>query len=105
MCDIEKAKEYGALAVLSMLEQTGLAERMMIARAMRGDAYLSFLVGKAAGYMMGSRHREAAFWMMQVIRQGEPRSVSESYLAELKRLRRAEKRSLETTYLGLPISM
>ncbi len=100
---IGKAKEHGAIAVLSLLEHAGLAQRLMIVRAMRGDVYLSYLVEKAAGYMMCDRHREAAFWKMLAIRLGEPRRVSESYLTELKRLRRAEKRALETTYFGLPV--
>nr|WP_256837054.1 hypothetical protein [Pseudomonas oleovorans] len=100
---IEKAKEHGAIAVLAILENADLGQRLMLAKAMRSDAYLSYLVEKAAGYMMGSRHREAAFWKMLAIRLGEPRRVDQNYLAELKRLRRADKRSVEKTYFGLPV--
>ncbi|MGK4361523.1 hypothetical protein ACSMFQ_18805 [Ectopseudomonas chengduensis] len=100
---IEKAKEHGAIAVLAILENADLSQRLMLARAMRRDVHLSYLVEKAAGYIMGGRHREAAFWKMLAIRLGEPRRVNEGYLAELKRLRRAEKRSVGKTYFGLPV--
>ncbi|WP_240113592.1 hypothetical protein [Pseudomonas aeruginosa] len=40
---IGKAKEHGAIAVLSLLEHAGLAQRLMIVRAMRGDGRLQEL--------------------------------------------------------------
>lgn len=103
MYDIDAAKDAGAVGVLAMLEVADFSQRLRVARAMRGDVYLSYLVERAAGYMMANRHREAAFWRMLAIRLGEPRRVGKDYLAELKRLRRAEKRSVEKTYFGLPV--
>lgn len=93
---IEKAKEHGAIAVLSMIEQAGFAERLMIARAMRHDPLLRRLVSRGAGYMMGDRHREAAFWKLLAIKLGkEP--VEQNHLIALQRMRRAESRGPHIT--------
>lgn len=93
---IEKAKSAGAIAVLSMIEQAGFTERLMIARAMRHDPLLRSLVSRGAGYMMGDRHREAAFWKLLAIKLGkEP--VEQNHLIALKRLRRAESRGPHIT--------
>lgn len=93
---IEKAKEHGAIAVLSMIEQAGLAERLMIARAMRHDPLLRHLVSRGVGYMIGDRHREAAFWKLLAIRLGDD-PVEQSHMIALKRMRRAESRGPHIT--------
>ena len=93
---IEKAKEHGAIAVLALLENASLGQRLVIARAMREDAFLRHLVKRAAGYIMGSWHREAAFWRLLAIRLGNE-SVEQNHLIALKRLRRAESRGPHIT--------
>lgn len=97
---IEKAKEHGAIAVLALLENASLGQRLVIARAMREDAFLRHLVKRTAGYIMGSWHREAAFWRLLAIRLGNE-SVEQNHLIALKRLRRAESRGPHIT-AGLP---
>lgn len=92
MCDIETAKDVGAIGVLALLEGAGLAQRLLIARAMHEDAHLRHLVNRAAGYMMSEQHREAAFWLLLSSRL-EGDVLDQDYLASLKRLRRADKRS------------
>ncbi len=93
---IEKAKEHGAIAVLSLIEQADFSERLMIARAMRHDNLLRKLVSRGVGYIMGERHREAAFWKLLAIKLGnEP--VEQNHLVALKRMRRAESRGPHIT--------
>lgn len=65
---------------------------------MRNDPLLRKLVSRGVNYIMGDRHREAAFWKLLAIKLGgEP--VEQSYLVALKRLRRAESRG-RTSRLG-----
>lgn len=96
---IEKAKAQGSVAVLTLIENAGLGQRLVIARAMRNDTLLRRLVRCGMGYIMGSRHREAAFWILLSIRLGKE-SFEHDYVIALRRLRRAEKRSPKIT-MGL----
>lgn len=88
---IEKAKEHGAIAVLSLLENASLGQRLVIARVMREDAFLRHLVKRAAGYMMSERRSEAAFWMLLSIRLGGE-VADQDYVDSLTRMRHEEKR-------------
>lgn len=82
--------------MLALLDSASLGQRLMIARAMRNDPILRHLVSRGAGYIMGDRHREAAFWKLLAIKLGkEP--VEQSHLIALKRLRRAESRGSHIT--------
>ncbi|PZP80576.1 hypothetical protein [Ectopseudomonas oleovorans] len=96
MCDIETAKAEGAIAVLALFQNAGVGQRLIIARAMRNDPLLRKLVSRGVNYIMGDRHREAAFWKLLAIKLGgEP--IEQSYLVALKRLRRAESRGPHIT--------